>query len=245
MPPFLIPSFCIAAMTLILLLALKTAFKGILPSCGNIILAVGALLVECICLAAGILIDQYLGNSTTPWFGKVLSLVGLGLFIKATIKRSSLADIGLCAPRSNSRWPTLTVFAALLAMNLGVVYFTPIHQELSPAKVLFMALVSGTDEEIVFRGLMPSLLATRGKSPSETRAANACLVFLVPSIAFVLMHAWRFQGGHFIFSWGTCAFIAIGACGLMYLRLRSGSLLNGLVVHNLINVATAVALSTK
>lgn len=244
-PAFLVPSLCIAAMMLVLLLALKTTFRSILPGYGNILLAVGALLVECACLAAGVILDRHYGNPATPWIGKLLALAGLGLFVKATHKRTSLADIGLCTPRSNSWWPTLAVFAALLAMNLGAAHFLPIRQELPLARVLFMALVSGSDEEIVFRGLMPSLLRTHDKSPCKGRAANALLVFSIPTIAFALMHAWRFHGEHFVFAWGTFAYIAIGACGLMYVRLRSGSLLNSLVLHNLTNVATAIALSMK
>ncbi len=130
-------------------------------------------------------------------------------------------------------------------MNLATAHFIPIHRELTLASMLFMALVSGLDEEIVFRGLMPSLLRTHDKPQGKGRAANAILVFSIPTIAFALMHAWRFQSGHFVFAWGTFAYIAIGACGLMYVRLRSGSLLNSVVLHNLTNVATAIALSMK
>ncbi len=175
----------------------------------------------------------------------MLALAGLGFFVKAALNRSSRVDIGLCAPRSNSWWPTLVVFAVLLMMDLGATHFIPIHQELSLNKVLFMALVSGSDEEVVFRGLMPSLLSTQDKSPEKTRKANALLAFSIPTMAFALMHAWRFHGEHFVFSWGTFAYIAVGACGFMYVRLRTGSLLSSLVLHNLTNLATAIALSAK
>jgi len=131
-----------------------------------------------------------------------------------------------------------------LAITLGAAILSPTHLDFSLGPLLLMALVSGVDEELVFRGLMPFFL-TNPDATGGSRQANTFLLLAVPTIAFALMHAWRYINGSLSFSAGTFAFTAIGSCGFMYIRRQSASLVHGVVAHNLINTVTFVVLCVK
>lgn len=106
-----------------------------------------------------------------------------------------------------------------------------------------MLVISGVDEELVFRGVMPALLMVREGSHRICLRANKILVVFIPTIIFTLIHSWRFADGHFSFSGYMFCVIGLGACALMYLRLQTGSLLNAMVVHNVVNAGTVITLA--
>lgn len=244
MPAFLVPSLYLAALILSSLAIVKVAFPTALPSRRNIALASAVLVVECVALALGTLIDRHFDNQAMPWTGKVFSLLCLATFGSLVLRRNELRSAGFCMPRRQSEIRSASVFIALLAMTLSVTILSPAHQEFAFGSFLFMALVSGVDEELVFRGLMPFLL-TNPDATGRPRQENRFLMLVVPTTAFALMHAWRYENGHFSFSVGTFAFAAIGSCGFMYIRRQSASLIHGVVAHNLINAATFVVLCVK
>jgi membrane protease YdiL (CAAX protease family) len=137
---------------------------------------------------------------------------------------------------------TFLVFITLGAISWWFIRHLSYHQDFSLNRFIFMLTISGVDEELVFRGVMPSLLLVRDIR-SDYMKANKVLVFLVPTIIFTTMHAWRFADGRFLFDGYTFIVIGFGACAFMYLRLRTRSLVNSLLVHNVLNAGTVLALA--
>lgn len=242
MAAFLFPSIWLSALTLTLLLVMKATLGDALPSRRNIFLAVAALLVECVCLASGVLLDHHFGLRSTPWIGKALSVTGLVIFTRLTIRRPQLPSAGIGAPKPNSAVPSMIVFVALLILSLSLTHLSPSHQTFSLNTLLFMALASGVDEELTFRGLMPFFLVNPG-AEGQRKLANAFIASAIPTTAFAVMHAWHYANGHSSFNMAALVFSAIGACGFMYIRQRSCSIVYGMVAHNLINALTFIALS--
>lgn len=243
MPSFLLPSLCLIALAFAVLLTLKTFFKEILPSNTNMTIAVSVLLVECLCRHVGMFIERGIGSPGVPWFEKVLALCGLALFLKLTCRSVICSDFGVCLPNPGKCIATLLILASLIAMVWAGTRHFAFHQEFSSNRFLFMLTVSGVDEELVFRGAMPFLLKTKDGSSDLHRSINRVIVFVVPTAIFTLMHAWRLTNGHFVFSGFIFGVIGIGACAFMYLRLRTGSLLNSVIVHNAVNAGTVIALA--
>lgn len=243
MPPFLIPSLCLAIIGWVVLLIVKAITGHKLPLRNNAILAMMALVVECLCLYAGMMLDQRFGTPGIPWVGKVFSILGLLVFTGVVFKRSWSKEIGFCFPLPKSWVATLASLIALGLMNWVVVHYASLHQPFSASRLLFMMLLSGVDEELVFRGLMPSLLLRSGDDGYKGGRFETFLALATPTLIFALIHAWRFQGGYSHFNILLFVFSGIGGCLLMYVRRRSGSLLSSVLVHNVANAATVAFLA--
>lgn len=241
MPAFLIPLLCIFSISTILLLPSKAFLKEALPSIRSLALFNLAFLVQCICLYAGILISKN-GSHHTLWTAKAFSLIGLALFIAICRDKLTLRDIGICAPNPRRIGTTVLLFVVLGAITWSAIQSSHHQQEFSMNMLLFMLTASGTDEELVFRGLMPALLINQ-VATGRQRKINKAIALLIPSLIFTSIHALRFSNGHFSFSPSTFAMISIGACVFMYLRQITGSLLGPLVVHNLVNAGTMLMLA--
>lgn len=238
----LIAWLCLTLISLALLLTLKAIFNEVLPSRRAIALALVVFPVECIDLYFRKTLDRYFGDFGAPWVGKVLSICALVLFIKFACKNKSFKDIGVCLPDPKVIVATLCILLALIGITWGVVRHFAYHQDFSLALFACMLTISGLDEELVFRGVMPSMLMVHEGSRACMRV-NRMIVFIVPTVIFTLVHVLRFTGGQFSFDGVKLCVIGIGACAFMYLRLRTGSLLNSLVVHNVVNAGTVVALA--
>lgn len=240
---FFLPSACITLFCLLLLLALKTLFKNVLPSYSNIIIAHSAFIALCVGIYVENLLISYFHDPVALWVGRILGLCGLILFIKVFCQGIALEDIGICRPSPKEIPMTILLFFIVSAVTWYAVHRLSPHKEFSTNTFLFMLLIAGLGEELVFRGLMPSLLMVRVGPGRQLEKINRILVFVIPTAFFSLIHAWRFMGGYFYFSGYTFCMIGVGACAFMYLRLKTNSLINSMLVHNLLNAGTVVVLS--
>jgi membrane protease YdiL (CAAX protease family) len=240
---FFFPALGLISFSLLLLLALKAAFKEILPSNLNIVKAIAAFLVLCTCLYAGMIGGHYLSRSASEWIGDILPICGVIIFIGLFCKDLTLSELGVCLPNP-AKIATTTVLALFLgATAWGSARYFSFHQDFSLNRFIFMLTISGVNEELVFRGVMPSLLKTRGNSSDRHRRINRIIVFVIPTVIFTLIHALRFTDGHFSFSGYIFGVIGAGACAFMYLRLKTGSLLNSIIIHNILNAGTVIVLA--
>lgn len=240
--PFFLSSLVVMACSASLLLFAKEIFKQFLPSRRNIVLAVFAMFLECLCFCFGVYTGQYVFGPNALWFGKVLSLCALCLFIKIGCSHLSLKDLGVSWPEPKAILSTLGVLCLILAMAWNAIRSFPAQQAFSWNKFLFMLTISGVDEELVFRGLVPALLLIRDGSRKVLWINKIC-VFLLLSIIFSLFHALRFSEGRFYFNFYIFSVIGFGACAFMYLRLRTSSLLNSILVHNIVNAGAVITLA--
>jgi membrane protease YdiL (CAAX protease family) len=241
---FFFPALSLILVSLLLLLALKAAFKEILPSNSNIVKAISVFLVLCACIYAGMIGGHYLSRPASLWIGDILPICGVTLFIWIFCKDLTLSELGVCLPN-----PTKIVTTTVLVLFLGATawgsarYFS-FHQDFSLNRFIFMLTISGVYEELVFRGAMPSLLKTKCNSSCRYGMINRIIVFLVPTVIFTLIHAIRFTDGHFSFSGYIFGVIGAGACAFMYLRQKTGSLLNSIISHNILNAGTVIVLGS-
>jgi membrane protease YdiL (CAAX protease family) len=240
---FFLPSACIISFSLVLLLTLKTIFKHALPSYGNIMLYHLVFVVFC----AGVYAEGFLARnfhySATVWLERSLAPFSLVLFAKLFFDGVTLKDVGLCLPSPKKITATIVVFSILSTVTWLAVHYLSPRQKFSKDTFLYMLLISGVSEELVFRGLMPSLLQVPAGPIDQFEKLNKFLVFAAPTAVFSLIHAWRFVGDRSIFSSHTFYMVAAGACAFMYLRLKTGSLLNSMIVHNVVNAGTVVVLA--
>jgi hypothetical protein len=243
MPSFFFAPLCIVLSSLLLLFCFKAFLKGSLPSNGNILKANSAFLVLCAGLYVGMLSERYLPVSVVAWAAKILPICGVVLFILIFCKELTPRELGLCCPRPAKILLTLFLTILLGAMTWGAVRYFSFHQSFSMNRFIFMLTISGVDEELVFRGMMPSLLRVGGKLRDRETTLNRVIVFAVPAVIFTLIHALRFVDSHFSFSGYTFVVIGSGACAFMYLRLKTDSILNSIIVHNVLNAGTVVVLA--
>jgi membrane protease YdiL (CAAX protease family) len=92
----------------------------------------------------------------------------------------------------------------------------------------YVALFGPVEEEIVFRGLLQSILASRLRNTALSAQAGIVAVIVV-SVLFMLLH---FQLGLFTAAGAFVAGLALGE-----IRRRSESLLPGILCHIAINAA--------
>jgi membrane protease YdiL (CAAX protease family) len=90
---------------------------------------------------------------------------------------------------------------------------------------------------------MPALLRRADVTERQQRTVNAGLVFAIPTMAFMLMHGLRYVDQHFAFSWQVFALAGLGGCILMCIRLSTRSVWPSLIVHNMVNAGSVVAMA--
>lgn len=243
MPPFILPSLVVAIPGFLLLAVLRRLVDGVLPSYGSLALVFLGIVAQTGSLFLGMIIGGHFQSPIGLWVGKLASVGGTLLFIWLCKSQASWRDIGL----RSSQPKTIGLTAGLFFVMAGVTWFlahcyAP-RQAFSAGAFAFMLLLSGTDEELLFRGAMPALLRRADETEGRRGAINTGLVFTIPTIAFMLMHGLRFVDQHFAFSWQALALAGFGGCILMCIRLSTRSVWPSLIVHNMVNAGSVVAMA--
>jgi membrane protease YdiL (CAAX protease family) len=182
--------------------------------------------------------ERWLGDQW-DWSGPLLGLAGV-LGIGALLVRRGLldwADAGLTLRQApGSLRPALGLALATLAINYAAMSLSRFRLPGVPLETwLYQASVPGLVEEIVFRGLLLAL-ADRAVGPGRARwdvmGARIGWGGLVVTAAFLALHG---------VSLGTLLGVLPAALLYLWLRVRTGSLLRPIVVHNLWNLSVYAA----
>lgn len=240
MPAFVFPSLVIAAAGVLVLVALRLSVKGVFQNNFAPFLAILAFLVQCGCLYLGLSMSFY--GFSGLWLGKLISLAGAILFICFCRGRITWSDVGLRWPQTHRFAWAFMLFVVMAAMTWSIAYFYVPKKEFSLNTFVFMLVLSGTDEELLFRGVMPALIGACGVNGWK-RTANNVLAFILPTSVFMLIHALRFNGERFTFDVYTCCLVGVGGGILMSIRLTTKSLWSSIVVHNIVNAGSVVVLA--
>ena len=166
------------------------------------------------------------------WIGKSASF----LFDLALVRAFRASDeVGL-------RWPrTRREIGWTLAGIAGCMFLAFPMELLQPDRpggievFLFEATLPGADEEFGFRGIgLALLILAFTAGPGDRRAA--ILASAVICIWFVAAHVVLVSHGHVAVNWHRVLDVSPFAVWVVVVRLRSGSLLGGIIGHNANNV---------
>lgn len=166
------------------------------------------------------------------WIGHSASIAFALLVTAIFLNRE---EVGLCWPRGR---------AALLWSGVGILVaasISAVDNLMSDASMptaetfAFEAILPGPAEEFVFRGVGLALLVRMFRGSEVDRRA-VVLAATTTAIWFTAGHVMQLSGTTFVFS--SRRIIDVLPMGLMFafVRIRSGSLLGGVLAHNIANV---------
>jgi membrane protease YdiL (CAAX protease family) len=182
--------------------------------------------------------ERWLGD-LWDWSGPLLGLAGVLAIAAVLVRRGLLdwADAGLTLRQApGSLRPALGLAFATLAINYAAMSLSSFRLPGVPLETwLYQASVPGVVEETLFRGLLLAL-ADRAVGPRRARwdvmGARIGWGGLAVTFAFLTLHG---------LSFGTLLGVLPAALLYLWLRVRTGSLLLPIVVHNLWNLSVYAA----
>lgn len=179
----------------------------------------------------GFLPDVLGGNWN--WQGKLLALA-------ATLVIAALPAMGWKDAGITLRQQAGSLRAAVPVAVLYIAFFAAIalafpNGGADRETLLFQLTLPGLEEELFYRGLL--LLALDRAFVGRRRFAGVEWGWgaLLSALLFGLAHAFGFSDGAFDFDAATMAFTAIPSLLAVWLRVRTGSLLLPILLHNLGN----------
>lgn len=182
--------------------------------------------------------ERWLGD-LWDWAGPLLGLAGVLAVAALLVRRGLLdwADAGLTlAQAPGSLRPALGLALATLAINYAGMRLSSFRLPGVPLETwLYQASVPGLVEETLFRGVLLAM-ADRAVGPRHARwdvmGARIGWGGLAVTFAFLTLHG---------VSLGTLLGVLPAAFLYLWLRVRTGSLLLPIVVHNLWNLSVYAA----
>ena len=171
------------------------------------------------------------------WFGKLLSC-GFSLSW-VVIFRLSAREVGLSVPATSAA-ESVPGIAAVLVLAIVTAGFFARGAWPRPETWLFQASMPGLDEELAFRGLEFACLL-RAFAPGT----GLLFASIATTLMFSLGHGLSYgPGGIHLNAFEALYTLAMGSL-LIYLRVRSHSLLVPIIAHNLANVGAYLTVGLK
>lgn len=184
--------------------------------------------------------DAAFGDTQYNWSGKLLAIVTSAVMVIAAVKSSkdlSFADAGITLrQREGSVGPALIAIALMIAFIIGLQMLANDGATLDTETLLYQATIPGIDEELMFRGLLllGLSMAVTGKTWNLWGAPIGWAAILV-TIFFALGHSIMVSDGEVQTIWIAMIYTAILGWALMWIRLRTGSILLPIIAHNATN----------
>ena len=174
------------------------------------------------------------------WGGKIAGVVASLVMLVVAVKAggAKLADAGLTLKqREGSLVPAIIATGAMVALMVVLQLFANDGAKDSAEALAFQATLPGLDEELFFRGLllflvMAAVVPLRRK-PDPARFGWAAILV---TLLFTVGHSFFVSEGAVSFDPVIFAYVAILGGLLMYIRVRTGSILIPIIAHNLTNV---------
>lgn len=176
------------------------------------------------------------------WSGKILAIVASLIMIAAVIvpsKRLNLADAGLTLKQEQgSVIPSLIVVAGMVAFIVGLQLLVNDGTNLDAETLIYQATIPGMDEELMFRGLLllTLSLAVSGRA-WDLMGATIPWGAVLATLFFALGHSIFVQNAVVQADWVALVITGILGGALMWIRLRTGSILLPIIAHNATNLA--------
>ncbi|WP_417612786.1 type II CAAX prenyl endopeptidase Rce1 family protein [Parasphingorhabdus sp.] len=180
------------------------------------------------------------GETQYNWSGKLLAIATSAVMIIVTVRSSeklTFADAGLTfRQREGSVGPALIAIALMIAFIIGLQMLANDGATLDTETLLYQATIPGIDEELMFRGLLllGLSMAVTGRTWNLWGAPVGWAAILV-TIIFALGHSIIVSDGQIQTIWIAMIYTAILGWALMWIRLRTGSILLPIIAHNATN----------
>lgn len=164
------------------------------------------------------------------WFGKCLSILFVCLVLTCSPWLRNNVGLRWRQATGSSR---LSIGCLFLFLACGIAMgFLMRPKEFSIETLLFQATIPGLDEELMFRGVLLALLERAfGRSPVNCRRTFGFAGVIV-SVIFGLGHAISYNDSGLQFSAVAFCITGMFAAIVALVRIRSGSLVWPIVLHN-------------
>ena len=173
------------------------------------------------------IVNQYLN-----WSGKLYSIVFafvISLVLKDTL---SLSEIGLTLKQNKNSIRFSLISSLLFLIISGLALFSK-KLEFNLEVLLFLALMPGLNEELIYRGLLLSLLNKIFKRKFKVFNTSFGWGAILTSIAFGLLHGFQLsENFHIDFNLTTTVLTGIYGFIFALIKERSGSLLFPILAHS-------------
>ena len=179
--------------------------------------------------AIGLLPIMYHWNSGQwNWIGQIASLT-FGLFI--ALRFFTKEEVGLKLPHTRSEilWTFGGIFIALAIATGSALFGSGTHP--SAETFAYQAILPGPVEELVFRGIGMALILRSFSAGKDDRRAE-WIATLATAVWFTAGHVLHLEDGKFQVVWSRIIDVFPMATVYAVTRLRSGSLLGGILEHN-------------
>lgn len=181
-------------------------------------------------------LPDLLPASDWNWQGKLLALAAT--LAIAALPAFGWRRIGLTlAQHPGSLKAAMPVALLYCAFFLALAVLLP-NDPPSADEIAFQLTMPGLEEEIFYRGLLLFALDRAFTARKRLLGVDWGWGAVLSCLLFGLAHAFGFSHGGFSFDVATMALTAIPAFLAVWLRLRTGSLLLPIVLHNFGNAIT-------
>ena len=175
-----------------------------------------------------------------PWQSMLLlAIFSLGVVLLTRAARS----YGLTLNLDRQAWRDIVILTILLLMFVMIRnYFLRMiglaNREGTPGLefLLYQATLPGIAEELAYRGVIQTQLNKILGQPWKLFKVPLGWGFIVTAVIFWAIHAFRVEGLSLSFYWQTLTLQMVVGLVLGWMRERSGSILPGVMAHNLVNL---------
>lgn len=211
----------------------RTSFRWLSLS-ALLVLMNDALLTRCYGLLPDVLPD-----AAYNWQGKVLALAAsLGVAATATF---GWRRTGLTLRQESGSWRSSLPVALLYAAFFVAIAFAFDNGTPSREDIAFQATMPGIEEEIFYRGVLLYALDRAFVGRWRWLGVEWGWSALITSALFGLAHAFSYGADGFAIDPMTMALTALPSLLAVWLRLRTGSLLLPVLMHNFGNTIVVLA----
>jgi hypothetical protein len=184
------------------------------------------------------LIPNPLAGAHWNWFGKALSFGGM--LVIASLPRFGFKRVGLTLRQAPGSKPAFLVFAAVIAYFFYVAIGGADGQTENIETIAFQWTMPGLDEELFFTGVF--FLAMNEAFTARVNIFGARIGYgAFPSgVLFGLIHAMDYNVRGFSFNIATFAAVTWTSPLVLWMRVRTGSLLLPVLGHNFANGASTL-----
>lgn len=176
------------------------------------------------------LLPRLITHTEWNWQGKLLSLT-------ATLAIASLPAFGwrrsgLTFVQAKGSLKTVIPVAVLYCLFFGAIAYLDHGDAASPETVAFQLTMPGIEEEPFYRGVLLLALDRAFTARIKVLGVECGWGAVLSSAVFGLVHALSFSGHHFAFDASMMAWAGLPALVAVWVRLRTGSVLLPVLLHN-------------
>jgi uncharacterized protein len=170
------------------------------------------------------------------WAGKVFETL-LGLIFIFAFRKISFAEYGFTYKVEKQSWKPIIIVYFIYSFLRSLQYFNTGFALYDLEEFLFQATMPGIAEELIYRGVLLGLLNYSFGKNWTLFGAKIGWGSIITSVLFGLIHGLSFTDDlGIIFNWQLVLLIGVTGFIFAWTKERSGSLIPGILGHNITNL---------